>query len=86
MWVRSQDKYILINCNNIFMCWNGKLGKIVIATNDRTDLTLGIYSNKEKALKVLDKIVDRIRDIHCGNCRRDIVFQMPQDEEVKNNE
>lgn len=82
MWIRSQNKYTLINCKNIFIYHNTKTNKFIIATNDGGDIVLGIYSTEEKAKKVLDKIIERIKDIHCNNYRRDIVFQIPQDDEV----
>lgn len=96
MWIRSQDKEKLADLRvfDITSSEDAKnfgipYGKFAIcgysddwANTNNFHIKLGLYSTKEKALKVLDKIVDRIRDIHCGNCRRDIVFQMPQDDEV----
>lgn len=43
------------------------------------NLNCGTYSTKEKALKVLDKIVE---EINYGDYLQN-VFQMPQDDEVK---
>lgn len=96
MIIRSQDKYSLVNCNHIFMYQNIKLGKAVIASNDNPDLILGLYSTKEKALKVLDMIQECIEsNEHIKHVRHDYVygsykevkvFQMPKDDEVLEDE
>lgn len=84
MWIRSQNKYCLMNCKNVVVYQDIKMNKFVIITNDGTnisdvnDVILGIYSTKEKALKVLDQIVE---EINYGDLQN--VFEMPQDEEVE---
>ena len=84
MWIRSQNKYCLMNCKNVVVYQDIKMNKFVIITNDGTnisdvnDVILGIYSIKEKALKVLDQIVE---EINYGDLQN--VFEMPQDEEVE---
>lgn len=100
MIIRSQDRYELINCNNISMYQNNKLGKVVIAANNNPDLILGLYSTKEKALKVLDMIEKHINKTNIYDviatenyCKPyeiekpfKEVFQMPQDDEVLEDE
>ena len=85
MWIRSQDKETLTDVKHLSMRYlNGYYGIFTdnhLAPNEICNLA--IYTTKEKALKVLDKIAERIRDIHCGHCRRDIVFQMPKNDEVQ---
>lgn len=84
MWIRSQNKYCLMNCKNVMVYENIKMNIVVIITNDGTDVNdgadviLGTYSTKEKALKVLDQIVE---EINYGDLQN--VFVMPQDDEVK---
>ena len=76
MWIRSQNKYTLVKCNNVYAYYDGKIGKNIIATNDYSNVVIGFYSTKEKALKVIDMIERHI--IYLSG-----VFQMPQDDEVK---
>lgn len=97
MWIRSQDKMFLIKCNNFSVeCYINTKTNInsfdieTIEAATGTHSTLGSYSTKEKALKVLDKIhsgIIRNGMIYaheysaCGVKDYD-VFQMPQDSEV----
>lgn len=88
MWIRTQDKEMIMNCN-----------AVGIGLEEQTTIwsggyVLGTYSTKEKALKVLDMIEDRInqneefaaqgeRD-HGYNIRLiKFVYQMPLDSEVE---
>lgn len=53
--------------------------------------TIGVYSTEEKAIKVLDMICEKYQEPICENEIEDyiklsyenIIFQMPQDDEVK---
>ena len=99
MWIRSQDKerlmktdYIIVNDNDILATPN----------SDSFLITIGEYSSQEKALKVLDMIQSAImgkrtetthdfkKDIHIThnyfNSTENIVFQMPLDSEVEEDE
>lgn len=89
MWIRSQDKETLINCNvieyNDFYVKNA-----IVATSETISRTIiGKYSTKEKALKVLDmihnKIIELDKNKFLGMTEQiyiRCVFQMPQDNEV----
>ena len=96
MWVRKQDKEALINCDE-FELVEGACqlkGKYII---EGKHYILGIYDSKEKALKVLDLIQNRIikgnriTNVFNGYSMEytndynieNYVFQMPQDKEVK---
>ena len=74
MWIRSQDKTRLVKTNYIRVNGND----IEAIHSDMLCTTIGCYSTKEKALKVLDKIVE---EINYGDLQN--VFQMPQDDEVE---
>ena len=85
MWIRSQDKKILTEIHDVeidsgFKVWGS--GSLI-----------GEYSTQEKAIKVLDMIQEKIieRDLmNFGLAKRfsyeHCAFQMPQDDEVKENE
>lgn len=97
MIIRSQDKEIVLNLNQVVCFRTGKrINKEcdVVALyspfseNDCGFVSLGGYSSKEKAIKVLDMIKAAYL-----NCNREsigggfgfvknTVFQMPQDEEA----
>lgn len=74
MWIRSQNKYRLLNANDIeiFERPNGESCFYVDGQK------YAVYSTKEKALKVLDMIHSLICDFQLSG-----VFQLPQDDEVE---
>lgn len=79
MWIRSQNNYILANVYSLRICKGVIDGCVYYSINghfDRYEQELGVYSTKEKALKVLDEIVRSLE------YRLVEVFQMPQDDEV----
>ena len=89
MWVRSQDKEELKKCK-YYSIEQSVFGEdYVILVNG--NYCFGVYSSKEKSLKVLDLIQEKIlepiyeNDLSC--CEKGIytskVFQMPQDDEVE---
>lgn len=94
IWVRSQNKEFLKLCNEFRICERVKDKKIVGYSVDCFDVELGVYSTKEKALKVMDKLDNGIsyfksREI-LDRYRKDswfyqynYVINMPQDEEVE---
>lgn len=89
MWIRSQDRMQLQDVNR-FVIEQFETGIYIVGNG----CTLGIYSTKEKALKVLDEIKDAIEDtfyynienLGCGSyalkkgCE---IYEMPQDDEVE---
>ena len=97
MWVRSQNNYILANVYSLRICKGDIDGCAYYSINghfDRYEQELGVYSTKEKALKVLDEIQNAIEntnyyiiDNFCLNSyalkRGAQVYEMPQDEEVE---
>lgn len=83
MWIRSQNKYILANANSFRICKDSIDDWVYYAINghyDRYEQELGIYSTKEKALKVLDQIQD---NMELFEHEPTMVFQMPGDEDVE---
>lgn len=90
MWIRSQNRMQLQDVNR-FVIEQFEIGIYIVGNG----CTLGIYSTKEKALKVLDEIQTSIRTEH-RFCTEDVncigkyftkewkeIYQMPQDEEVE---
>ena len=81
MWIRSQDKKILIKAVCIYLCGENH----ICANNVEGDRWyIGKYSTEEKALKVLDMIQKLIKEqirLH-NDWQIGVVFQMPQDDEV----
>lgn len=97
MWIRTQNKYILANANSFRICKNCIDDWVYYAINghyDRYEQELGIYSTKEKALKVLDEIqravgsakvysTNRASNGHSMSNEYVMVYQMPADEDVE---
>lgn len=89
MWIRSQNRMQIQDVNR-FVIERFETGIYIVGNG----CTLGIYSTKEKALKVFDEIQNAIEnngyyniDNFCLNTyalkRGTQVYQMPQDEEVE---
>ena len=93
MWIRSQNKKVLINANGVRIVYEDTYC-IVCDYYDGELYYLGEYSTKEKALKVMDIIqnaitgtrfefTDIVRDCDLAGIEIHNVFNMPQDSEVK---
>lgn len=90
MWIRTQNRMQLQDVNR-FVIEQFEIGIYIVGNG----CTLGIYSTKEKALKVLDEIQTSIMTEH-QSCTEDVncigkyftkewkeIYQMPQDEDVE---
>lgn len=93
MWLRSQNKEVLINANGVRIVYEGTYC-IVCDYYDGELYYLGEYSTKEKAMKVMDMIqnaitgtrfefTDIVRDCDLAGVEIHNVFNMPKDEEVE---
>ena len=84
IWIRTQDKKRLVKCEDIEACntW------IYVSTNG-VNCGIGVYSTREKALKVLDMIQKHIEVLEIKETDNNVnyhkfkqVFEMPKDYEV----
>lgn len=75
MLIRSQDKRILININNVSSIEVGDNELRIFADDGEAIYDLGEYSTKAKAMKVLDMIQEAYTNGY-------IDYQMPEDSEV----
>ena len=93
MWIRSQNKRILSNVDEVLVIFVDENKCFISGFWGTGSDTLGVYSTKEKALKVLDEIQNAIEDngyynidnfcLNTYALKRGIqVYQMPQDEDV----
>ena len=93
MWLRSQNKAVLINANEVRIVYEDTYC-IVCDYYDSELYYLGEYSTKEKAMKVMDMIqnaitgtrfefTDIVRDCDLAGIEIHNVFNMPKDEEVE---
>ena len=81
MWIRTQNNYILANVNSLRIrkCdIDGCTYYSIHGHYDRYEQELGIYSSKEKALKVLDEIQELI---HFNAKDNGFTYQMPTDDD-----
>lgn len=77
MWIRSQDGTILMDCDSFAVeDHSGKYEVITLSGRSGISISLGTYSTKEKALRVLSDIQEWYE------CSYGEVFQMPADEYV----
>ena len=94
MWVRSQNKEILINANSFRIIEEFNSYCIVYDFYDGELYYLGEYSTKEKAMKVMDMIqnaitgtrfefTDIVRDCDLAGIEIHNVFNMPKDGDVE---
>lgn len=88
MLIRSQDKRILINMNNVSSIEVGDNELRIFADDGETIYDLGEYSTKTKSMKVLDMI----QDAYCKFMSvknddawdgKESAFYMPADSEVE---
>jgi hypothetical protein len=78
MWIRSQDGKILMDCDFFAVEEHGvKYAVITLSGKSGISVSLGTYTTKYKALRVLDGIQNQIEYKNIE------VHQMPQDEDVE---
>ena len=75
MLIRSQDKSILINMNNVSSIEVGDDRLRIFANNGDAIYDIGEYSAEAKVIKVLDMIQEAYINGH-------IDYQIPEDSEV----
>ena len=94
MWIVSQNKRILSNVDEVLVTFVDENKCFISGFWGTGSDTLGVYSTKEKALKVLNEIKDAIEDtfyynienLGCGSyalkkvCE---IYEMPQDVDVE---
>ena len=91
MFIRSQNKEMLINANNIRIISDSRSYDIICDFYDGDYYYLGEYSTKEKAMKVMDIIqnaitgtrfefTDIVRDCDLAGIEIHNVLNMPKDE------
>lgn len=94
MWIRSQNRKILTNVNEVLICAMDDNKYFIEGFWDKGSDTLGIYSSEEKTLKVLDEIqravesakvysTNRASNGHSMSNEYVMVYQMPADEDVE---
>ena len=88
MLIRSQDKRILINMNNVSSIEVGDNELRIFADDGETIYDLGSYSTKAKAMKVLDMIQEAYERYEYEKVFKTGLtlfetFQMPEDSEVE---
>ena len=79
MWVRSQDKKVLIDAKAIYWGKKAYVDSYMVYTKDllrntTEDIELGFYKTSKKAMQVLDELQCRIARSESG------VYQMPEDD------
>lgn len=87
MLIRSQDKRILINMNNVSSIEVGDDRLRIFADDGETIYDLGEYSTKTKSMKVLDMIQEAYERYEYEKAFKTGLtlfetFQMPEDSEV----
>lgn len=91
MWIRSQDKELLVNVNDFSIEQQYEHRELSGYSIDSSDYELGTYSTKENAMNVLDMIQRHLMGFPVNNCTQlvkdcrgagiefNCVFEMPQD-------
>lgn len=95
IWIRSQDKETLVECDKLAIekinYWK-KINKVYVLNEDdelniywkfiikANDIIVGSYSTKEKSLKVLNMIETHLEELEYKIHNRNVIFQMPDDE------
>lgn len=90
LWIRSQDKEILMKIDNINLGLdvdsNEPCRLFTFVDGAVTSFTLGIYRSKERALEVLDEIQELLEPVHVidlskkeGIAGANILYEMPEE-------
>lgn len=84
--IRSQDRFKLIPLADGYVAVFGR-GVFLVPHSDARSIELGLYSNEENAIKVLDAIQITYNNyekakIMLSSTFLESTFQMPQDDEV----
>ena len=74
LWVRSQDKEVLMNINHLYLSDNSIVG---YCQSTFTSPILGKYKTKKRAIEILDEIQDLLQNAYVGSLNR-IVYQIPE--------
>ena len=80
MWIRSQDDRLLIDADKIYVSGTDDPKYQIYNIGESCNYFLGNYSSKEKAIRVLDEIENQLNEFDLEGT---VVYQMPQDEDVK---
>ena len=77
MWIRSQNKELLIKCNDIAIENNQIIGYFDKETEYEN---LGTYKSKERAIEVLDEIQELISNLSGRDSYQYYpIYQMPEE-------
>ncbi len=88
LWIRSQDKRILQKVDNIYLNANYD-NKRICSYDNESEIELGTYKAKERALEVLNEIQEKLKAGFVYDSRtsysmnqtifRNEVYQMPKE-------
>lgn len=85
MWIRSQGRERLVNCNVIYYRLISGRHYIKGGITDEGGWALGIYKSEERALEVIDEIQAQIIEFECIKVSGSytgyfpIIYQMPKE-------
>ena len=75
LWIRSQDREVLMNVNHLYLSSNSIIG---YCQSTFTSPILGQYKTKERALEVLDEI-DKLMSDAVNNGLKVARYKMPKE-------
>ena len=85
LWIRSQDKRILVEVDEVYLNANYN-NKVICYERNRESVDLGRYKSKERALEILDEIhnmdIENNPNFRVNEYRHKpirVVYTMPQD-------
>ena len=85
LWIRSQDKRILVEVDEVYLNVNYN-NKVICYERNRESVDLGRYKSKERALEILDEIhnmdIENNPNFRVNEYRHKpirVVYTMPQD-------
>lgn len=83
LWIRSQDREKIVNCNDIVVNGSSIIGYF---DKDTEYEDLGTYKSKERALEVLDEIQELLESVHITDISKkegivgaNIFYEMPKE-------
>lgn len=76
LWIRSQDKTILVKAKNIIIDKNDF--SLYQQVNENIQIVFGMYKTKERALEILDEIQRIIMEKELADYKT-YVYEMPEE-------
>jgi hypothetical protein len=75
MWIRSQDKKVLVNVTDIWI--DDNVIKVSNGTTENSFCSIGLYKSSERAMEILNHIQKLLEDVLLEKIHYVPIYDMP---------